>query len=199
MKRNDLIELLQDGEKIVRTSRAVLLSQTADFGRLYLTNRRLLFRRYADTSPWVQLVTGLFAGGFFVVIAFSDATAVVPASWLLTVIALLMAAVILIWSVYSYVTYQPQLPSLELPLSQMVALGRRRVVRSENVLAVKTAADEQFDFMLTRHFREWVDAIDQALAENGQQLELERLVARELPQWRVTSQRTGPTTLEKPE
>ncbi|MFO7539873.1 MAG: hypothetical protein R6X32_17685 [Chloroflexota bacterium] len=199
MKRNDLIELLQDGEKIVRTSRAVLLSQTADFGRLYLTNRRLFFRRYADTSPWVQLVTGLFAGGFFVVIAFSDATAVVPASWLLTVIALLMAAVILIWSVYSYVTYQPQLPSLELPLSQMVALGRRRVVRSENVLAVKTAADEQFDFMLTRHFREWVDAIDQALAENGQQLELERLVARELPQWRVTSQRTGTPTLEKPE
>jgi hypothetical protein len=58
----------------------MLLGSTADLGRLYLTNRRLFFRRYADTSPWVQLVTGLFASGFFVVIAFSDATAVVPGS-----------------------------------------------------------------------------------------------------------------------
>lgn len=185
MKRNDLSEILQDGEKIIRTSRAVWLGQTADLGRLYLTNQRLFFRRYADTSPWVQLVTGLFASGFFVVIAFSDATMVVPASWLLSAIALLMAAIILIWSVYSYVTYAPQSPSLELPLAEMTALGRRRVVRSENVLAVKTAVGEQFDFMLTRHFREWVDAIEQALMQNGQQLELERLVERELPQWRV--------------
>jgi hypothetical protein len=185
MKRNDLIEILEDGEKVIRTSRAVLLGQTTDFGRLYLTNRRLFFRRYADTSPWVQLVTGLFASGFFIVIAFSEATAVVPASWLLTIIALLMAAIILVWSVYSYLTYAPQPPSLELPLSQMVAVGRRRVVRSENVLALKTIDDEQFDFMLTRHFREWVDAIDQALGENGRRLELDRLVDRELPQWRV--------------
>jgi hypothetical protein len=185
MKRNDLIEILQDGEKIIRTSRAVLLGQTTDFGRLYLTNRRLFFRRYADTSPWVQLVTGLFASGFFIVIAFSEATAVVPASWLLTIIALLMAVIILVWSVYSYLTYAPQPPSLELPLSQMVAVGRRRVVRSENVLALKTSDDEQFDFMLTRHFREWVDAIEQALGENGRHLELDRLVDRELPQWRV--------------
>jgi hypothetical protein len=187
MKRNDLIEILQDGERIIRTSRAVWLGSTADLGRLYLTNRRLFFRRYADTSPWVQLVTGLFASGFFVVIAFSDATAVVPARWLLMVIALLMAAVILFWSLYSYLTYAPQAPSLELPLPEMVALGRRRVVRSENVLAVKTAAGDQYDFMLTRHFREWVDAIEQALMQNGQQLELERLIDRELPQWRVTS------------
>jgi hypothetical protein len=185
MKRNDLIEILEEGEKIIRTSRAVLLGQTTDFGRLYLTNRRLFFRRYADTSPWVQLVTGLFASGFFIVIAFSEATAVVPASWLLTIIALLMAAIILVWSVYSYLTYAPQPPSLELPLSQMVAVGRRRVVRSENVLALKTSDDEQFDFMLTRHFREWVDAIDQALGEDGRHLELDRLVDRELPQWRV--------------
>jgi hypothetical protein len=180
-----LIEILQDGEKIIRTSRAVLLGQTTDFGRLYLTNRRLFFRRYADTSPWVQLVTGLFASGFFIVIAFSEATAVVPASWLLTIIALLMATIILVWSVYSYLTYAPQPPSLELPLSQMVAVGRRRVVRSENVLALKTSDDEQFDFMLTRHFREWVDAIEQALGENGRRLELDQLVDRELPQWRV--------------
>jgi hypothetical protein len=186
MKRNNLIEILQDGEEIVRTSRAVLLGQTTDLGRLYLTNRRLFFRRYADTSPWVQLVTGLFASGFFIVIAFSEATNVVPASWLLTLIALLMAAIILIWSVYSYITYAPQPPSLELPLSQMAALGRRRVVRSENVLAFKTAAGEQIDFMLTRHFREWVDAIEQAQAANGRRLELEQLVDRELPQWRVT-------------
>jgi hypothetical protein len=186
MKRSDLIEILQDGEKILRTSRAVLLGQTADLGRLYLTNQRLFFRRYADTSPWVQLVTGLFASGFFVVIAFSDATAVVPARWLLMVIALLMAAVILFWSVYSYITYAPQLPSLEIPLSQLTSLGRRRVVRSENVLSIKIGDGEQFDFMLTRHFREWVDAIDQALAENGRQLELDRLIDRELPQWRVT-------------
>ncbi len=186
MKRHDLLDLLQEGEKVIRTSRAMLLGQTADLGRLYLTNRRLFFRRYADTSPWVQLVTGLFASGFFVVIAFSDATAVVPASWLLTAIALVMAAIILIWSVYSYLTYAPQPPSLELPLRQMVGVGRRRVVRSENVLTIKIKDEQQFDFMLTRHFREWVDGIETALKENGRCLQLDRLVDRELPQWRVT-------------
>lgn len=186
MKRTDLLEILQEGEKIIRTSRAVLLGSTTDLGRLYLTNRRLFFRRYADTSPWVQMVTGLFASGFFVVIAFSDATAVVPARWLLMLIALLMAAVILTWSVYSYLTYAPQTPSLELNLSELTGIGRRRVVRSENVLSITPAEGEPVNFMLTRHFREWVDAIDQALATNGRRLELERLVDRELPQWRVT-------------
>ena len=190
MKRHDLLEILQEGEKIVRTSRAMLLGQTADLGRLYLTNRRLFFRRYADTSPWVQLVTGLFASGFFVVIAFSDATAVVPASWLLTAVALLMAVIILIWSVYGYMTYLPQPPSLEIALDQVAGVGRRRVVRSENVLLIKTSGEEQFDFMLTRHFREWVDGIDTALGENGRYLALERLVERELPYWRVANQRT---------